>query len=709
VSIDTPHTRTPRARCHRCGSSSLAASCGNCGRFLCEEHDAVADLAKLRKELRNLLRRSARPDTPRDTANPATATPTVGIPKDKNEARYPPDVSRDQSRPLDDETIKDSKADRAENVPTASDDDRALSVRTRHFCQDCIPLGTHYDPVVIISFAAGLLGTFSLLWSTAVGVILIGVSVIRILIRVTLGIRRRRAAGVRRRRLYLDPRIAKLEMVETLSGCSELTAAREVMTEVNEVTGEIDVEAVWSRGNSASARKHCDRVEGPDRANAHAVAGSLVLTGPGQLTLKAPDGCRIAHPSVIELRPRISDHAVLRTSDGRGDPRWQFKVTYEPTMPEEGWRMPLWVTPSFAPGADRRALDLHVQWRTREADDDITDEQELRAKELTSFEFVAPPEWGDVELMAPDAEQRTVRELGDGSRRIKWRKPPIKKEDDPGTPRGTCVLSVAFSRRIEENSKITGSISMKFDRTLSGADGVRVHAAGGGRRKDGAKCKVNTKVILGFTLSLAAVRYQDVRAVPDPAKDAGPEHRVYKNLMPDHHTVAHLVNVLSRNRYYVKSVLENPPRPGAGAGVLNRFWDITGRRYNGVHPTDFHLVLTGEETEPGSTQIPTTTVRVSVRGAYATPRMEERIVAEHEQLWRRIDTAMKSAGRGADGGMPRTEDEPIDSASARVAELGNVLLSIRAFTMEHERDAIIPTDFATKLADRIDDALRGDE
>lgn len=252
---------------------------------------------------------------------------------------------------------------------------------------------------------------------------------------------------------------------------------------------------------------------------------------------------------------------------------------------------------------------------------------------------------------------------------------------------------------------------MKFDRTLSGADGVRVHAAGGGRRKDGAKCKVSTKVLLAFRFSLAAVRYQDVRAVPDPARDAIPvaENRVYKNLMPDHHTVAHLVNMLSRNRYYVKSVLENPPRPGAGAGILNRFWDITGRRYNGVHPTDFHLVLTGEETEPDSTHVPTTSVRVSVRGAYATPKMEERIVAEHEQLWRRIDTAMKSAGRGADGGMPRAEDEPIDSASARVAELANVLLSMRAFTMEHERNGSIATDFATELVDRIDEALSGDE
>jgi hypothetical protein len=664
---------------------------------------------KLRKELRNILRRPARRSTPRDAVNPTAAASATGAPKDRAEARNPREAARGPSRPRDDETTKRSKTGRAEDVPAASGDDQPLSVRARHFCQDCIPLGTHYDPVVIISFAAGLLGTFSLLWNTAVGVILIGVSVIRILVRVVLGMRRRRTGGVRRRRLYLDPRISKLEMVETLSGRSDLTSAREVKTQVDEVTGKIDVEAVWSRGNSADARKHCDRVEEPDRAKVHAVAGSLVLTGPGQLTLQAPDGCRIAHPSVIELRPRLSDHPVLRTSDGRGDPRWQFTVTYEPTTPDEGWRMPIWVTPSFAPGADRRALDLHVQWRTREPDDDITDEQALRAKELTSFEFTAPPEWGEVEQMAPEAEQLTVRELADGSRRVKWRKPLIEDNDDKGTSRGTCVLSVAFSRRIEENSEIAGSISMKFDRALSGADGVGVHAAGGGRRKDGAKCKVSTKVVLAFSLSLAAVRYQDVRAVPDPAKDAGPEHRVYKSLMPDHHTVAHLVNVLSRNRYYVKSVLENPPRPGAGAGVLNRFWDITGRRYNGVHPTDFHLVLTGEETEPGSTQIPTTTVRVSVRGAYATPRMEERIVAEHEQLWKRIDTAMKSAGRGADGGMPRAEDEPIDSASARVAELANVMLSIRAFTMEHERNATIPTDFATKLTDRIDDALSGDE
>ena len=60
---------------------------------------------------------------------------------------------------------------------------------------------------------------------------------------------------------------------------------------------------------------------------------------------------------------------------------------------------------------------------------------------------------------------------------------------------------------------------------------------------------------------------------------------------------------------------------------MNRVWDITGRRYRGLHPTDFRILLTGEEPETGSESKASTRVRLTVKGAYTSKEMEQRIKA----------------------------------------------------------------------------------
>ena len=48
----------------------------------------------------------------------------------------------------------------------------------------------------------------------------------------------------------------------------------------------------------------------------------------------------------------------------------------------------------------------------------------------------------------------------------------------------------------------------------------------------------------------------------------------------------------------MQRVIENPPATNkATAMVLNRFWEISGRKYaNGLFPIDFRIMMTGKET-----------------------------------------------------------------------------------------------------------------
>jgi len=91
-----------------------------------------------------------------------------------------------------------------------------------------------------------------------------------------------------------------------------------------------------------------------------------------------------------------------------------------------------------------------------------------------------------------------------------------------------------------------------------------------------------------------------------------PETVTFEGVIPDHDTVIALTNAVSEQGFYVKRVIENPPRTGGRANVVNRYWDIAGRRYLGVYPIDFHLILTGEEVYMGEIRAQAGTTRTAI-------------------------------------------------------------------------------------------------
>lgn len=574
----------------------------------------------------------------------------------------------------------------------------------RHFCRDCMPARPH-DPEVMTATAVGLLGALVAVWSVLIGAALMAIGLVRVVLRVGGRFRRRRDPNRQSTALFVDPRVSSLAMTETMTGSIQLDDQHRYQEEVTEVRGVIAVKAAWARSHTTRISRHRHRHRIPDSHDLEIASGSLVVCGPARLELCSTDVGHLAHPTTVSLRPRTGDHPVLRTPDGRGDPRWEFDLAYEINPPAAGWQLPVWIVPAISPGSDQRALDIEVQWRTRDPAGTEAGETALESKSIKKISISVPTAWGEMTGHS-GAELVSFGQPGE-RRRIEWRQPKIERTDQ-----GRCHLSVSFEYRIKPTDTVTGELDMGFHRTLSGASRVQVHAAGGARRQDGARCAVETRVKVGFDLSLAGARYQDVRAVPDPVKDSDQlrrEHQTFHNVVPDPHTVANLTNILSREGYYLKRVVENPPQPGRSAGVLNRFWDIAGRKYNGVHPIDFHLVLTGEEIELGATGVPTTTVRLAVRGTYASDEMERQIVLEQELLWQRIVSGLAGTETGADGGQPRSSDEPIETASTEVARLRNVALSLIQRIESGQQDGDITAALASELLGRIGEEFELDD
>ena len=104
-------------------------------------------------------------------------------------------------------------------------------------------------------------------------------------------------------------------------------------------------------------------------------------------------------------------------------------------------------------------------------------------------------------------------------------------------------------------------------------------------------------------------------------------------MIPNDDMVIELTNALSEN-YYVKRVIEHPPRSGGRADHVQRYWDIAGRRYDGVYPIEFHMVLTGEEIHRGGIRpvAGTTKITIVVQGAYTNDEMKARIKGEWDAL-----------------------------------------------------------------------------
>ncbi len=133
-------------------------------------------------------------------------------------------------------------------------------------------------------------------------------------------------------------------------------------------------------------------------------------------------------------------------------------------------------------------------------------------------------------------------------------------------------------------------------------------------------------------------------------------------MIPNDEMVIELTNALSEN-YYVKRVIEHPPRSGGRADHVQRYWDIAGRRYDGVYPIEFHMVLTGEEIHRGGIRpiAGTTKITIVVQGAHTNDEMKDRIKGE----WAALDELTRETMQALEARRPDVDDRGVPSGTAQ--------------------------------------------
>ena len=497
------------------------------------------------------------------------------------------------------------------------------------------------------SAALMLFGALGAVWNVVAGLAVLATGGCWVAIIVATQLRRRDAlrqelAGDR---LPLTPRISSVSVVDTISGHAELGRDQRYKVANLVVSGRLLIEGSWPDSARGRVDEHRRQRRLAPNADVAITAGALVLGGPVGLTLSPDSGRGLVHGAVLPLDDQSERYQMLSSDTDRGDRKWKISAGYDLTpKADDKPTMPIWLTPAIAARSRRRALDLEIQWEK------FGPKEGLVLDSIELLRVNVPAGWGRVVFVedSPTVGSQPS-ESGTGKRRIEWR----NIVEVPHEVRGRRCISLTFEEEIRSVDSLYGEIVARFRRNLCGVDLVRLFGPDGAPRREQPTRKLFTTARLTFRLSLAAARYQDIRVLPPGAHSAegngvptDPDIRenqeTYDRVVPDGRTIAALTSALSENGYYIKRVVENMPQPGKTASVAHRYWNVTGRKYHGICPIDFHLALTGDEEHSGGALVSgKTIVSLSMQGAYADPETDTTIHEEWQSLRRRVRVALE--------------------------------------------------------------------
>lgn len=518
---------------------------------------------------------------------------------------------------------------------------RGLGTDASYHCQECGHAIARYQ-LVLGAGGLGLMvaGLIIVLLNPVAGLTL---AVAGVLLAASAYLTARRHT-VRRRAdlpLALQPKINEVRLTERLGVDITLAPQGRYTTSLRPVEGDIAVDLVFGRPDRDRLDRYA-RKRATSR-NTRFCAGCLALHGPVDIAPQ-PD---LPGP-IRRLEGTTGAYPVFRAEDPHASSPFPLALTYrlarEPVI-REG---PVWVTPSIVPGSDQRALELDIQWVDLGPRDNRLS---LDVIELIQLRY--PERWGKVEKASVRAIQSGVAEDCGGPealRRVEWRQllPTEQQRQDR-----QLKLTIRFEGKILAEDRVSGRLEATMRGALSGLDKVRLYSSLGKRRGDWRGAVIRTRIEADFKLSLRSIRYQDVLIVQEHGAIGDESNADPFRVIPNDEMVIGLTNALSEN-YYVKRVIEHPPRSGGRADHVQRYWDIAGRRYDGVYPIEFHMVLTGEEIHHGGIRpvAGTTKITIVVQGAHSNDEMKDRIKGEWaalDELTRETMQALAARRPDADG------------------------------------------------------------
>ena len=411
-------------------------------------------------------------------------------------------------------------------------------------------------------------------------------------------------------------------VVETLSGSITFDAQARLQTQMTSCTGKLDWAGELDSAERARVKAYRRRFRIAESDNLDFRAGFALLKGrfSGILTGRPVNAERHGH--VLRLDGRVHEQAFLRGDNTRTASQWNVSASYSLPAPST---LPVRLIPHLVEARNERTLELELQW------DDLDG---LTDVEITELRVETPRPWGAVVQASDGALTNLV--AGDGTDAgtvLKWHAPPLDSHQRQVRRRS---FDVHCERNLDQTRALRGQATLTWKGAISRLEGIALFFPLG-RPDARGTLSIKSSVVVDFELSLAGLRYQEVRIVPDAQnpqdRDRGEPIRSLE-IMPNSALVDVLTTALLEAGYLVYQVVESPPQADNRRGVVFRQWDVKGRTYHGVCAVDFHVGVRGEI---GGKALQVE-LKLTTRGL-ATQSAGERTI---ERTWRQLRGVVKT-------------------------------------------------------------------
>ncbi|MFZ1472338.1 MAG: hypothetical protein WAV79_05350 [Anaerolineae bacterium] len=403
--------------------------------------------------------------------------------------------------------------------------------------------------------------------------------------------------------------------VETLKGEITFDSQARLQTTVADCSGRLTLPGHLAASERQRVKAYRSRFRIPATADLSFRSGFALLKGrfTGNVSVLANAE---RHGHVLRLQGWVQDVPFLSETHTRDAMRWDVVADY--TIPGVTG-LPVRLLPHLVETHNERTLAVELQW------DDLDGLSEVQ---MDSLRLEAPAAWGAI-IRASDGALTHVAEAADAGavRTLTWHAPPLDHQQRQLRRR---FFEVQLQQSAAPSAVLRGQITMTWKGAFSRLEGIGLFFPLG-RPDTRGGLKVQSKVEANFALSLAGLRYQEVRHVPDAAnhpRDRDKNSLVFsREIAASQDLVTDLIESLVQAGYEMRRVVEAAPQGDSRRGVSTRRWDVTGRSYDGVCAVDFHVAVSGE-----AGRSPVTQAQVTARGLH-THEAGERAV---ERTWKRL-------------------------------------------------------------------------
>jgi hypothetical protein len=388
--------------------------------------------------------------------------------------------------------------------------------------------------------------------------------------------------------------LAEVKIEEKVAGHITLDAVGDYDITTEELTGTMKIPVRFEESDRRALRAYHLKAEHLKAEDLHlkAVDIGFMRIGGANWQFNAGDIWIPGRVNIVNLHTRQQNPQLANLFNGsNGEANWEVAYAYRVDDQDRAGKdssppaLPVQAVVSLRSEANRQALDLEFEI----ADPNLPGADKAQVEQFTLW---VPNSLGAIERVEPEGKlnDQDVAEKWPGKREafqsITWKKLALGEQASTAYRQS---LYIQFKEKIDVETRLEGEISILFPAALSGSREPAFYTSWGSERANGPKeFEAATTVTATLDLDLSGLRYQELEVQ---------ERMILRDgVVPNSHLITGIVGALSQEDFYIKRIIENPKRTSKeGAHKINRYWDIAGRKYEGVYPVDFHLVLTGEE------------------------------------------------------------------------------------------------------------------